>query len=103
MSSIVEDGVTGLIVSADDLDDLIEATARLVEDHELRTQMGRAARRRGLDRFSLDAVGSAWMDLLQPLLDRAAAAAAARLPRRYRQAPGRERRRDRSPAVARSY
>jgi glycosyltransferase involved in cell wall biosynthesis len=69
--SIVEDGVTGLVVPADDLDDLVEATATLMEDSDRRRLMGHAARRYGLDHFSLEAVGTAWMDLLQPLLDRA--------------------------------
>jgi len=76
--SIVEDGRTGLVVPADDLEALVEATAALVEDLGMRQQLGRNARQRGLDHFSLEAVGRVWMDLLQPLLDRPAGTRGAR-------------------------
>lgn len=71
VSSIVKDGVTGFVVPIDDLGAMIQATAKLLEDPGLRTSMGRAARRHGLDHFGLEAVGRHWMAILQPLLDSA--------------------------------
>lgn len=71
--SIVEDGVTGLVVPDDDLEELVAATATLLAEDDRRRRMGAAARRHGLERFSLDAVGTAWMGVLEPLLDRVAA------------------------------
>lgn len=70
--SIVQDGGTGLVVPVDDLEALVDATAALVEDPGMRQRLGRGARQRGLDHFSLEAVGRVWMDLLLPLLDRGA-------------------------------
>jgi glycosyltransferase involved in cell wall biosynthesis len=67
--SIVKDGETGFIVPVDDLAAMITATAKLLDDRELRSSMGRAARQHGLDHFSLRAVGERWMTILQPLLD----------------------------------
>ncbi len=67
--SIVKDGETGYVVGVDDLDGMVAATARLLDDNQLRTAMGRAARQHCEHNFSLDAVGSLWMALLQPLLE----------------------------------
>jgi glycosyltransferase involved in cell wall biosynthesis len=67
--SIVQDDETGLVVPTDDLEALVDATTLLVEDAGMRGRLGRGARQRGLDHFSLEAVGRVWMNLLQPLLD----------------------------------
>ena len=72
VASIVQDGQTGLVVPVDDLEAMVCATADLVEDGRRRRRLGQAGRQRGLDHFSLDAVGRVWMDLLRPLLDQAA-------------------------------
>ncbi len=72
VASIVQDGQTGLVVPVDDLEAMVCATADLVEDGRRRQRLGQAGRQRGLDHFSLDAVGRVWMDLLRPLLDQAA-------------------------------
>ena len=56
----------------DDLEAMVCATADLVEDGRRRRRLGQAGRQRGVDHFSLDAVGRVWMDLLRPLLDQAA-------------------------------
>ncbi len=69
--SIVQDGRTGLVVPAEDLEALVDATDALIEDPGMRQRLGRDARQQGVDHFSLEAVGRVWMDLLQPLLDRA--------------------------------
>ena len=71
--SIVQDGVTGLVVPEDDLEELVAATATLLEEDDRRRRMGTAARRHGVEQFSLEAVGTVWMGLLQTLLDRAEA------------------------------
>jgi glycosyltransferase involved in cell wall biosynthesis len=71
VQSIVKDGETGLVVPVADVPAMIAATARLLDDSELRSSMGRAARQHCVDRFSLAAVGARWTALLQPLLDAA--------------------------------
>lgn len=47
----VENGVTGLVVSPKDTQATATAITRLLENPELRTQLGRAARRRAEERF----------------------------------------------------
>jgi len=69
--TIVEDGVTGLVVDPGDGEGLVEATARLVADAALRRRLGHAARERCATRFSLDAVAACWLSFLEPLLARA--------------------------------
>jgi glycosyltransferase involved in cell wall biosynthesis len=69
--SIVKDGETGLVVPVDDVPAMFAATSRLLDDSELRSSMGRAARQHCVDRFSLAAVGGRWTAILQPLLDAA--------------------------------
>ena len=71
VGSIVSTGSTGLVVPVDDLDALVAAAATLLADRRLRRRMGKAARVRCQDQFSLEVVGRIWMDLLQPLLDAA--------------------------------
>ena len=66
--SVVEDGTTGFVLGVEDFDGMVSALARLVEDAELRHFMGEAARARCVERFSITAVGAAWLRLLTPLL-----------------------------------
>ena len=66
--SVIEDGTTGFIVDPEDLDGMVAALSRLVEDRELRTRMGDAARARCVEQFSIGAVGSLWLKVLTPLL-----------------------------------
>ena len=71
VSTIVEDGRTGLVVDVDDFGALVSATGRLLADTQLRAEMGRAARARCLDRFSMAAaVTRRWSAVLDPLLTR---------------------------------
>jgi glycosyltransferase involved in cell wall biosynthesis len=70
--TIVESGVTGIVVDVDDMDAMVRAVADLVGDVELRQTMGGAARKRCLDRFSLPAVGDTWLRVLAPMLPEAA-------------------------------
>ncbi len=50
----VEDGQTGLLVEEDDLQGLVGAVAQLLENPSRAEQMGRAGRRRSLERFNWD-------------------------------------------------
>jgi len=66
--SVIEDGKTGFIVDPEDLDGMVTALSRLVEDGDLRRSMGDAARVRCLEQFSIGAVGALWLRVLTPLL-----------------------------------
>jgi glycosyltransferase involved in cell wall biosynthesis len=66
--TIVEDGRTGLVVPEDDLPALVGATGRLVQEADLRSAMGRAARQRCQDLFSIDVVVGRWRALIDPML-----------------------------------
>jgi glycosyltransferase involved in cell wall biosynthesis len=68
--TIVDDGATGFVVDIEDLDAMVDATARLAEDPVLRRRMGTAARQRCVERFSLDAVAACWLSFLDPLVAR---------------------------------
>lgn len=65
---VIEDGVTGLLVDIDDKAALIDSVRRLVSDADLRAAMGRRARQRCLDNFSLQASVENWRVILGPLL-----------------------------------
>jgi glycosyltransferase involved in cell wall biosynthesis len=80
--TIVNDGEGGIVVDVDDLEAMVDATARLVSQVALRRSMGDAARRRCVERFSLEAVAACWLSFLEPLVERAVSA------RRGRSAPG---------------
>jgi glycosyltransferase involved in cell wall biosynthesis len=56
LPELIEDGVSGLIVPPADAAALADGLCRLLRDAGLRDRMGRAARARCLDRFSLDRV-----------------------------------------------
>ncbi len=73
VASIVRDGVTGFVVGVDDVDAMVAATGRLLDDTELRAAMGTAAREHCLAHFSLAVVAERWLALLEPLLAEAAA------------------------------
>jgi glycosyltransferase involved in cell wall biosynthesis len=65
--TVIDDGTTGMVVDPGDLDAMVEAVGRLVEDRDLRDRMGQAARRRCTERFSLDAISALWASFLDPL------------------------------------
>ena len=71
--SIVDDGVTGVVVPVDDLDAMVEATRELLCDPSRCRRMGEAARRHCVRNFSMESVTQRWLELLQPLLARAVA------------------------------
>lgn len=62
--AVVEDGVTGFVVPVEDFDALCARTRQLLESPELRRRMGRAARERCVEHFSIDVSADRWADLL---------------------------------------
>jgi len=73
VNTIVANDETGIVVSEDDLPGMVAAAARLLEDVALRAAMGKAARQRCSDLFSLEAVAGKWLEVLEPLLPTGAA------------------------------
>lgn len=69
VDTIVADGETGYIVGIEDFDSLVRAVAGLLADPGRRQTMGEAARRRCVERFSMDVVAAQWLAALVPLLD----------------------------------
>jgi glycosyltransferase involved in cell wall biosynthesis len=65
---VVEEGVTGFLVDIDDQAGLIDSVRRLITDPELRVSMGRRARQRAIEMFSLEASVENWHRVLDPLL-----------------------------------
>jgi glycosyltransferase involved in cell wall biosynthesis len=75
----IEDGVTGLIVPVGDSVGLAEALKRLLADHSLAVQFGRAGRSRVLREFTQERVWSALADEYISLAKRARLSALAEL------------------------
>lgn len=69
---LVDDGVTGRLVPAGDVEALARALLDELESPEAAAARGRAARATVLRRFSLDAMVAAYGDLYERLLSRAA-------------------------------
>lgn len=65
VSSIVVDGVTGLIVPVDDAGAMVAAVERLVSDRRLRDQMGAAARTHCVEQFSIAAISRRWIEVFE--------------------------------------
>ena len=70
VAAIVADGETGLVVDPDDFEGLVEAVALLLTDPLRRQAMGRAARQRCSELFSVEVVAAHWRAAIGPLLDR---------------------------------
>ena len=68
----VEDGVHGRLVDAEDAAGLAEALLGLIEDEEGRRRMGRQARRRIEEEFSIERIGAAYRELWEGLAGPAA-------------------------------
>jgi glycosyltransferase involved in cell wall biosynthesis len=56
VSEVVEDGVSGTIVPAEDPPALAAATVRLLEDEQLRLRLGKAGRQRAAECYSPEAL-----------------------------------------------
>lgn len=64
---IITDGKDGILVPEGDIAGLADGINRLIEDEELRREMGKEARRRASD-YSLDVIGAEWIKLFESLL-----------------------------------
>jgi N-acetyl-alpha-D-glucosaminyl L-malate synthase BshA len=62
---VVEDGVSGLLVPAGDVDALTKAVQHLLGDPAGRVAMGRAARQRAQERFSAERIVSRYVELYE--------------------------------------
>lgn len=67
-TTVVDHGVTGLVVPPGDPGALVAAVAELVADPARRAQMGAAGRRRCLERFTLTASAARWGEVIDDLL-----------------------------------
>lgn len=65
VADVVEEGVTGFIAS--DAASLADRVAEIVTDPGLRARLGRAARERCVERFSLESTATAWRGLVEEL------------------------------------
>lgn len=69
LPDVVVDGVTGLLAEPGDVAALASAVLELLDDPGRRTLMGEAGNHRALERFTLDGMTSAYLDLYTELLD----------------------------------
>ncbi len=58
----IEDGKTGLVVPAGDVEGLAKAMSYLLENEEVRTRMGQRAKEMAMERFSWDAIAKATIE-----------------------------------------
>ena len=63
---IISDGENGILVPEGDIDGLAEGINRLIEDEELRKDMGRKARKKA-EQYTIEYIGRQWMDLFETL------------------------------------
>jgi glycosyltransferase involved in cell wall biosynthesis len=69
VSETVVDGETGLLFPPDDAVAMAAALARLLEDDALRERMGRAARDRALQKFSLQGYATQMLDVYRQAME----------------------------------
>ncbi len=69
VSEVVEDGATGTLVEAGNVDAMTNALSTLLEDADLRKRLGKAGRKRAEDCFSIDVMINRLELLYQGLLD----------------------------------
>ena len=67
MSWLVEDGETGLVTPANDVDGLTDALCRLRDDREFTTSLGQNGRQKFLTTLTIDASAEAIRDLYHSL------------------------------------
>jgi glycosyltransferase involved in cell wall biosynthesis len=70
LPELVEDGVTGYVIQDDTPENLTRAITMVFRDSERRQKMGRAARQRILQHFSLDQQADKILEIYQKLLDK---------------------------------
>jgi glycosyltransferase involved in cell wall biosynthesis len=64
----VEDGKSGILFEAGDVSGLASAMVRLLNDNELRMRLGKEARKRIVDSFSIDRIADEYIRLYERLL-----------------------------------
>ncbi|MDP3437356.1 MAG: glycosyltransferase family 4 protein [Bacteroidales bacterium] len=64
---LITDGVTGLLVTPTDIDELAEKICYLIENEEVRKEIGKNARERAKD-FTIDIIAREWDKLFKSLL-----------------------------------
>jgi N-acetyl-alpha-D-glucosaminyl L-malate synthase BshA len=67
---VVEDGVSGLLVPAGDVDALARAVQRLIGDPAARATLGQAARKRAQEQFSADRIVPRYIELYERVVSR---------------------------------
>ncbi len=78
LTEIITDGVEGFIVPAGTVTPLAEALKKLVENPELRTEMGRAGRKRAREEFSSEAFVGRTLDVYRKVVEEHKAVVGAR-------------------------
>jgi glycosyltransferase involved in cell wall biosynthesis len=68
VGEVIEDQVTGMVVEREDCQEMRKRLAALCQDSQRRVEMGEAARRRCLDRFSMQKVASEYEALFLKML-----------------------------------
>jgi glycosyltransferase involved in cell wall biosynthesis len=63
---VIEDGRSGILVPADDVDALARAMLSVIEDPERRHELGAGAARRAQD-YALESIGPRWEALIEEL------------------------------------
>jgi glycosyltransferase involved in cell wall biosynthesis len=69
LPELIEDGVSGLVIPPGDVAALTEALCMVLGDTELRNRLGRAARQRAQEKFSVEAVVPRMLDLYRAVRD----------------------------------
>ena len=64
---VIEDGVSGLLVKPDMPNQLQEALSTLLENSDLRAQLGNKARATMIERYSLNQIASAYLEIYRSL------------------------------------
>lgn len=64
---IISEGVDGFLVDEGDIDGLAEGITRLIEDTNLRRQMGEKAREKA-EKYKIENIGAQWIALFESLL-----------------------------------
>ena len=58
---LIDDGVSGLLVAADDRDGFAAAIRLLIEDHDRAARFGAAARRTVVERYAIQNTAGTWL------------------------------------------
>lgn len=65
---IITEGVDGLLVNEGDIDGLAQGINRLIEDADLRREMGKKARMKA-EKYKIENIGKLWVELFESLLE----------------------------------